>query len=364
MIRAILLSGGTAWVFVKAVTVLFGLIAVSRLLPGPNRQVPGYRARPLRATVRYGGAVMAAAALIAGCTAALSAARRPEHPSADGHPTIARSHPVIAVGMFAPGVTTSYTPERQFTTATGAQISYVLSYSAFPAAPFNGRFAQLVSSHGATPVIQLMPSGVTMRQVAVGDFDAPLRAYAAEARAFGRPVILSFAPEANGNWYRWGYGRTLPSAWVAAWRHVVTVFQSQHASNVTWMWTMNIPFPHSGPVSDYWPGAAYVGLIGIDGYYVHPSDTFTSVFGPVISQVRGLTSKPVLISETAAGPDSGPERETQIQGLFAGAVADHLVGVVWFDEAQDDGIYHQDWRIENDPAALAAFRAAVREYDG
>ena len=48
VMRAILLSGGSAWVFVKAVTILFGLIALSRLLPGPNRQVPGYRPRPLR----------------------------------------------------------------------------------------------------------------------------------------------------------------------------------------------------------------------------------------------------------------------------------------------------------------------------
>jgi hypothetical protein len=35
------------------------------------------------------------------------------------------------------------------------------------------------------------------------------------------------------------------------------------------------------------------------------------------------------------------------------------IGLVWFDEDQDDGIYHQDWRIENDATAEAAFRLGV-----
>ena len=36
-IKTIFLSGGTAWLFVKAATLTFGLIALSRLVPGRNR---------------------------------------------------------------------------------------------------------------------------------------------------------------------------------------------------------------------------------------------------------------------------------------------------------------------------------------
>jgi hypothetical protein len=32
---------------------------------------------------------------------------------------------------------------------------------------------------------------------------------------------------------------------------------------------------------------------------------------------------------------------------------------VWFDEDQHDGIYHQDWQLEGDSAARAAFKAAA-----
>jgi Glycosyl hydrolase family 26 len=362
MTRSILLAGGPAWIFVKAVTLLFLLAAVIQMLPAPDRQVPNYRPRPVRNAIRYTGGILAVAVLIAGGTVVAShhtalSRSRPQNPS------LAAAASYVTVGMFAPGVDTWYAPEREFTAATGARVSYVLSYSAWPAAPFNTEFALLASSHGATPVIQLLPSsGVSMLQAADGTFDAQLRSYASQVRAFGRAVILSFAPEANGNWYRWGWGRTPASVWVAAWRHFVTVFREQHATNVTWLWTMNVPFSNSGPVSAYWPGAAYVGIVGIDGYFAYTTDTFTSLFRPIITQIRKLTSKPVLISETAVGPDSGAQREAQIHSLFAGVKADHLLGLIWFDEAQHDGPYHQDWRLEDDPAALAAYQAAVKEY--
>jgi hypothetical protein len=35
------------------------------------------------------------------------------------------------------------------------------------------------------------------------------------------------------------------------------------------------------------------------------------------------------------------------------------LGLVWFDKAQDQGVLHQDWRIEDSPTAEAAFRLGV-----
>ena len=61
-------------------------------------------------------------------------------------------------------------------------------------------------------------------------------------------------------------------------------------------------------------------------------------------------------------PSSGKQREAQIRSLFAGTATDHLLGFVWFDEKQDDGPYHQDWRLEDAPAALAVFKAAAKRY--
>jgi hypothetical protein len=100
-----------------------------------------------------------------------------------------------------------------------------------------------------------------------------------------------------------------------------------------------------------------VTWVGIDGYYFRSSDTFASVFGRTIRQVRAFTSKPVLLSETAVGPRAG--QFLKIPDLFTGMQQYGTLGLVWFDKDQDHGIFHQDWRIEGSTLAEAAFRAGV-----
>jgi len=99
-----------------------------------------------------------------------------------------------------------------------------------------------------------------------------------------------------------------------------------------------------------------VGWIGIDGYYTSPGDSFDSVFGAVLSEVEGL-GKPIIISETAVGPGTG-NQVAGIDNLFAGLRSSRLLGLIWFDKAQDNGQYQQDWRLEGSPALIIAFRSA------
>jgi hypothetical protein len=107
-------------------------------------------------------------------------------------------------------------------------------------------------------------------------------------------------------------------------------------------------------VAPWWPGRAWVSWTGIDGYYYRSPQDFAGLFGPTIAAVRKL-GRPVLISETAVSPAAG--KAGKIPNVFAGAYADHLLGLVWFDLRGN-----QDWRLRDDPEALAAFRAAVRRY--
>ena len=37
------------------------------------------------------------------------------------------------------------------------------------------------------------------------------------------------------------------------------------------------------------------------------------------------------------------------------------LGLAWFGKVRNDGTYHRDWRIENDPQADAAFRLGLAE---
>jgi Glycosyl hydrolase family 26 len=228
--------------------------------------------------------------------------------------------------------------------------------------PFSTSFAQTAWDHDAHVLVQLQPNGVTLASIAAGGSDTYLRSFADAVVAFGHPVILSFGHEMNGTWYSWGYGHASPAMFVAAWRHVVRVFRAAGAANVTWLWTVNSIQGASSSLSQWWPGAAWVNWTGIAGYYVQATDTFGSVFGSTIADIRTFSSAPLLISETAVGTTT--DRESQIDALFAGVRAERLAGVVWFDAAQHAGLYHQDWRLEDDPYALAAFTAAVATYLG
>jgi len=260
------------------------------------------------------------------------------------------------VGVYEPGVPGSWSQVAGFTSATGVQPRIVVYYSSWND-PFSTSFAQTAWDHDAYVLVQLEPTGVTLASIAAGRSDAYLRSYADAVIAFGHPVILSFAHEMNGTWYSWGDGHTSPATFVAAWRHVVQVFRAAGAANVTWLWTVNSINGASSALRQWWPGAAWVNWTGIDGYYFRPTDTFGSVFGTTIAAIRVISSAPLLIAETAVGTTT--DRETQIGALFAGVRAERLAGVVWFDKAQHAGLYHQDWRLEDDADALAAFSAAV-----
>jgi len=265
------------------------------------------------------------------------------------------------VGVYEPGAPGSWSQITQFTDATGVKPRIVSYYSSWRD-PFSTSFAQAAWGHDAYVLVQLEPKGVPLASIAAGGSDAYLRSYADAVLAFGHPVILSFGHEMNGTWYPWGDGHTPSSTFVAAWRHIVRVFRAAGAANVTWLWTVNSIEGAASSLSQWWPGAAWVNWTGIDGYYYQATDSFGSVFGSTIADIRTFSSAPLLIAETAVGTTA--DRESQIDALFAGVRAEQLAGVVWFDEAQHAGVYHQDWRLEDDPDALAAFTAAVKTHLG
>lgn len=275
-------------------------------------------------------------------------------------PVIGQGHPVM--GMYDAGIPQSWTTVAQWDQDVGTPASVILYYNGWGQA-FQAKFAATARAHGAELLVDLDPTGSqTLSQIAQGAGDAWLRSYARQVARYGYPVVIAFAHEMNGNWYPWGYGHQPASAYVAAWRHVVRLFRGEGASNVTWMWTVNAVNAYSPSLHQWWPGSAWVNWVGIDGYYYYPTDTFASVFGLAVAQIRAFTSTPIMIAETAVGTTS--DREAQINDLLAGVRADHMLGFVWFNEAQSDGIYHQDWRLQDDPAALAAFKAAAGSYKG
>ena len=315
-----------------------------------------------------GVASVIAAVAVAGVTAALVEVALPGHgPSAA--PVQAPSGPVVVrlparpasyLGAYVSGSPASYAPMSSLASATGTRPDIALYYSGW-GEPFQLTFAREAAQHGAIPLIQIEPTRVSLAAIAGGRYFAYLTRFADAVadygRKTGRGVIIGFAHEPNGHWYPWGYRHVQPATWIAAWREVVRTFRAAGADNVTWLWTVQSDQKGTGPVASWWPGASYVNWVGIDGYYYRPTDSFFSVFGATVAQVRLFTGKPILLSEAAIGPAAG--QAAKIPGLFTGMRQYGTLGLVWFDIAQNDGVYHQDWHLEDNPAAVSAFRHAA-----
>lgn len=264
------------------------------------------------------------------------------------------------LGVYEGSDTTAgqYSQVEQFASAIGRQPNLVLYYSGW-GEPFSISYAQTALQHGASLVIDIDPTSTSCAAIAAGQQDSFLESYAQSVKTFGHPVVISFGHEMNGNWYPWGWTHTSPTVFVAAWRHVVNVFRRIGADNVTWLWTVN-SVQYQGPIAEFYPGDDYVTWVGLDAYYYNATDDYSGVFGGSIAAIRQVTHKPILISETAIGQVSG--QVAKIPGLFAGIRSSGLLGFVWYDLAQNDGLYHQDWRLEGHPDAIRAFRSAAATY--
>lgn len=216
-----------------------------------------------------------------------------------------------------------------------------------------------ICAQGALPLVEIDSDQAPLSEIASGSADGVLAGYAKSLASLHSPVAVDFDHEFNGSWNAWGFKRQSPADFIAAWQHVVTVFRQNGAANVIWVWNPAVFL--SGTSSDlrsWYPGDAYVTWVGLDGYFTGPESTFSTVFNPALHVVREFTHHQVFIVETGANPASG--RVRAIRSLFAGlAETPSVLGFIWFD--YDKYVGH-DWTINDDAAALSAFRAGARQY--
>lgn len=229
-----------------------------------------------------------------------------------------------------------------------------------------GRVIASAAAHLAEPILELYPGalGHDASQIAsgAGGSDAWLRDLGQMIARTGDPVSISFFPEMNGPWRAsWSHG---PADYVRAFRHVRQILSGQAGSLITWFWQPSAMHNANPSPMPWWPGPGYADVVALDGYYYFAHDTFDAIFAATIRLVRQATpATPIMLGETAAGPMYG-RQAWEIANEFAGIRSHHLVGLVWFNRSQHMPPYqfHQDWRLQDHPAALAEFRTCLARY--
>jgi hypothetical protein len=255
----------------------------------------------------------------------------------------------------------------EFGRAAGVRPALEEWYAGWAGAPaFDAARADAAVAEGAVPVLTWEPwapgGGLVQPEyaparIAAGDHDAYIADFARQVRHWGGRLALRFAHEADAPHYPWsvGVGGNTAADLVAAWRHVRAVFEAQGA-DVIWVWCVNVHAPGTAEYAPLYPGDDAVDWIGLDGYNGGDAVPWggwrspAEVFGASLADLRSLSDKPVLVTETASAEEGG-DKAAWIRALFTFAAQERIRGLVWFQEDKE-----ADWRITSSAAAAAAFR--------
>ncbi|WP_458114310.1 beta-mannanase [Arthrobacter sp. R1-13] len=278
----------------------------------------------------------------------------------------------LRFGVSTPGGPLATSELDAVATLVNESPSIVMSYKDFSqAAPITDLNA--VDARGATSLITWEPwlwSGnganqpaYALDRITAGDFDTYIAQWGNALKTWGKPVMLRFAHEMNGNWYPWaeaanGNG---PGDYVAAWRHVHDVVAATGATNVQWVWAPNVPYWGSTPLTGLYPGAAYVDIVALDGYNWGTSQSWSSwtspsaLFGEGLTALRSLApGKPIIISETASAEAGGSKADWNTALVSYLAAQPDITGFVWFHHNKE-----VDWRINSSTASANALATAL-----
>ena len=227
-----------------------------------------------------------------------------------------------------------------------------------------------IHGRGATPLITWEPwvagAGVdqpaySLAQIAGGAYDAYIRQWGAAIASWGKPLMLRFAHEMNGNWYPWceAVNGNKPGDYVHAWQHVHDLLAEAGTTNITRVWGSN-----GGGVTDpaeLYPGNGYVDAVGLDAYNWGTTQSWSiwqnpdALFGPYLTQLRGIApGKQLLVTETASTEVGGSKPDWNTALIPYLLSQPDVSGFVWFDFDKET-----DWRIDSTSASATALANAL-----
>ncbi|MFH1684152.1 MAG: glycosyl hydrolase, partial [Candidatus Margulisiibacteriota bacterium] len=275
----------------------------------------------------------------------------------------------VYLGVFREGAPQNMNHIVKFEEQTGIKPSMVMWYQDW-AQNFPRQAAENAVAYGAVPHIVWEPwywsdhSKVQLKDIIDGKWDAYIRTWAQEIRAFKRPIFIRMAHEFNIEGYPWGIinNNKDPQIYIDAYRHVVDIFKKEKADNAKWVWCfMNYSYPKEA-WNDWekaYPGDKYVDWIGIDGYnWGTVQDwsewqAFKYLFRDQARRCKQLwPDKPIMVAEFSSAEKGGNKAAwiREIPEYLKTSMRD-IDLIIWFDIKKE-----ADWRVKSSNQSLAAFQ--------
>lgn len=297
--------------------------------------------------------------------------------------TALRSPQSMLFGIYDGGFPNTFAGMEKLESALHYKFPIISFYSAWgdkPTQQFPLRMAETIAGMGSIPMITWEPWVVdfderlrtnlppleereyaSLRSIARGDYDFYIVPWAKAAAGFRRPLFLRFAHEMNDPYrYPWGpQNGNRPEDFVAAWKHVHTIFQKMGATNVLWVWSPHISMPW---FEYYYPGPEYVDWIGTGVLNYGTVATwsrwwsFHQILEKAYPSLLRL-EKPIVISEFGTLSEGGDAAEWYRQAFYH---MNHtyrrgIRAVIFFNQSNDLTIspnFPLNWSVEQSSRAV------------
>ena len=228
------------------------------------------------------------------------------------------------------------------------------------------RFEQLV---GTASDREFLAQGATLmvswatgdnRSIVDGEHDRLIRQQARAIRAVHRPVLLRMRWEMD----RPNLRATMWSGedYIAAWKHVRSIFREERATNVSWVWCPTAEGFIRGDAPPFYPGDDQVDWTCVDVYAGNLFQPIGRLMGPFL-QWAAQRPKPIIIGEFGVAKAWGSAgRAAWLRDAERTFKANRQIKAVAYFESDPEGNGpKQQFQLTGDTTAFQAFARLTRD---
>jgi len=229
---------------------------------------------------------------------------------------------------------------------------------------------------GATPFIIWQPmvasnsksAFYSTPKIAAGKFDTYITLWATTIKEYEAPVYIRFAHEMNGSWYPWSASGS--HSYIAAWRHVWSIFHKVGARNARFLWSPDGIIGHEQSawqkeVSKWFPGERYVDYVGMSTVmFLATAKYGINYYFNRLDFLKEHFRKPMILPEMKVFQGA---RYSWLEELRHKLAQRRWIKMLLWSEsastAQALGEFRtgqMNWSLAKDPRARHLLRAAVR----
>ncbi len=294
------------------------------------------------------------------------------------------------------GVT--YDALTNFTQMTGKHLAVVAFGNFWGDEAFPTKTLHILDAYGAIPLIfwspwdkpyneeKKVPDRFSLRSILAGHWDRYIDSWADAARAYGKPMLVSWGLEMNGTWFPWsgkyyGAGKVIghkngqplyegPELYKQAFHYVVNRVRARKADNILWGFHVNNysdPIKPWNRIANYYPGSDYVDWLGLSMYGKLSSNEgwaeFEDMMREPYNEIGKLdANKPIFLAEWGVGEFPPGDKAGFITQALTRIPAEYprvRLAVFWHERWENGNGTISNLRVNSSPAALEAYRKGI-----